>query len=281
MRMPSRSPTARSLSVSARSSVDGSGLPEGCWWTRIAAAEFERMSALAVSRGCTKAALREPTLTRLTPITRFFPSSITTHYAVRDRAPRLGASGPVSDRPDAPTRTERRERNAPRRTPRSERGRSRCCAQSRRRRSRAPRRAQRPPPSRALPGPGRARRPPVRVLPSGVSQRAPPRREAALNAAAAAAACLRVTPSATRFRVQRYRGDVLVLVRALPLEPHHSDHRGRRQPRLVGINPFLMQDTVYTDGTTFASEKRHARRRGEELSPTSGPSRLPVGISRG
>src|SRR2546430_784673 len=26
------------------------------------------------------------------------------------------------------------------------------------------------------------------------------------------------------------RGGVLVLVRALPLEPHHSDHRGRRQP---------------------------------------------------
>src|SRR2546425_1990673 len=46
-------------------------------------------------------------------------------------------------------------------------------------------------------------------------------------------------PSVTRIRVQRYRGDVLVLVRALPLEPHHSDHRGRRQPRLGGNEPHL------------------------------------------
>src|SRR5213078_4011796 len=106
----------------------------------------------------------------------------------------------------------------------------------------------------------------------GVSQRAPPRREAALNAAAAAAACSRVTPSVTRFRVQRYRGDVLVLVRALPLEPHYSDHRGRRQPRLGGNEPHL--DAGYSlHGRNYFCKRKapHARRRGEESSPTSGP----------
>ena len=38
-----------------------------------------------------QAALREPTLTRLTPITRFFPSSITTQKVSRSRSTSSGA----------------------------------------------------------------------------------------------------------------------------------------------------------------------------------------------
>src|SRR5438128_10872258 len=64
--------------------------------------------------------------------------------------------------------------------------------------------------------------------------------------------------SVTRFRVQRYRGDVLVLVRALPLEPHHSDHRGRRQPRLGGDEPHL--DAEYSLHGRNCFCKRKARR---------------------
>src|SRR5437773_9238417 len=87
--------------------------------------------------------------------------------------------------------------------------------------------------------------------------------------------------SVTRFRVQASGVTLFFLPERQLLGSHHQTTVGVVSLGWGGMNPISMQDTVYTDGTTFASEKRHARRRGEELSPTSGPSRLPVGISRG
>src|SRR5437667_625745 len=84
-RMPTSSPTSQRRLVIARSSLDGEGSPLGWLWTRTRAAAEPAMAGLKTSRGCTRAAVSEPRLTRLIPLARFFPSSKTTKNASRSK----------------------------------------------------------------------------------------------------------------------------------------------------------------------------------------------------
>ena len=59
--MPMSEPAAASRRVSARSSADGSGSPEGWLWKRTSAAARETTASWKTSRGWTRLAVRQPT----------------------------------------------------------------------------------------------------------------------------------------------------------------------------------------------------------------------------
>ena len=61
--MPISEPAAASRRVSARSSAEGSGSPEGWLWKRTSAAARETTASWKTSRGWTRLAVRQPTET--------------------------------------------------------------------------------------------------------------------------------------------------------------------------------------------------------------------------